>query len=191
MRFLAVLAAALRAIVMIPVAVWEGGRWVLRSLAGVRPDPVLPAAAAGIEYLDEDRAPEAGPLLPKISGLPARHPLGVTLVTHARHVARGGAPIDISRLPDEALVWLAGLSRGQMSILARSYPHHIEALMAGGSVDGLPPLRPDASAQESVTRPEADASEPAFAWPHRGDRADVSMRDLLDHVERQHRRRTA
>ena len=53
------------------------------------------------------------------------------------------------------------------------------------------PLKPDAS-QESVTHPDADASEePAFAWSHRGDRADVSMRDLLDHFERQHRRRTA
>lgn len=190
MRFLAALAAALRAIVMIPVAVFEGGRWVLRSLAGVRPDPVLPAAATAEEYLDAAAAasPTQGP---RISGLPARHPLGVTLVTHARHVARGGDPIDISRLPDEALVWLESLTRGQLSILAGSYPHHIEALMAGGTVDGLPPLKPDAST-ESVTHPEEDASEePAFAWPHRGERADVSMRDLLDHFERQHRRRTA
>ncbi|KQO89673.1 hypothetical protein ASF36_22650 [Methylobacterium sp. Leaf90] len=191
MRFLAALATALRAIVMIHAIVWEGGKWIVRSLAGIRPDPVLPAAAAGIEYLDDDRAPEAGPRLPKFGGLPARHFQGVTLVTHARHLARGGDPVDVSCLPDEVLVWLEGLSRGQMNILAGSYPHEAEALIAGGTVPGLPPLKPDAST-ESVTRPEADASaEPAYAWPHRGERADVAMRDLLDHVERQHRRRTA
>ena len=191
MRFFAALAAALRAVIMIPVAVWEGGKWIIRSVAGVRPDPVLPAAAAGIEYLDEDRAPEPGHRLPKVGGLPARHYAGVTLVSHARHLARGGDPVDVSCLPDEVLVWLEGLSRGEMDVLAGTYPHQAEALIAGCIVPGLPPLKPDAS-QESVTHPDADASEePAFAWSHRGDRADVSMRDLLDHFERQHRRRTA
>lgn len=189
MRFLAALAAALKAIVLIPVAVWEGGKWIIRSVAGVRPDPVLPAAAAGIEYLDDDLSPEPGPRLPKVNGLPARHHLGVTLVSHARHLARGGDPVDVSCLPDEVLVWLEGLSRGEMNILAGTYPHQAEALIAGGTVPGLPPLRPYAST-ESVTHPEVDASEePAYAWPHRGERADVAMRDLLDEFQRQHRRR--
>ncbi|EHP71444.1 hypothetical protein MetexDRAFT_6811, partial [Methylorubrum extorquens DSM 13060] len=43
MRLLARLAAALAAVALAPlVMVWEGGRWVLKTLA--RPDPVLPTA---------------------------------------------------------------------------------------------------------------------------------------------------
>ena len=50
MRSLARLFAALAAVALAPlVFVWEGGRWVLRTVAGVRPDPVLPTAVAAEE----------------------------------------------------------------------------------------------------------------------------------------------
>lgn len=193
MRLLAVLSAALRAVVLVPVLVWEAGRWILRSVA--RPDPVLPATATAADYLDASAAaaPAAAPAVPHVGGTRALHPVGVALVMHARHMRGEGPPADVSALPDEVQVWLASLGRNELAVLAKTMPHEAQAFACGGAdLPGLPPLNADA-AQESVTHPECDASgeeaEPAYVRSYRDQRGDAAMRDLLAHVERQHRRR--
>lgn len=193
MRLLAVLSAALRAVVLVPVMAWEAGRWILRSVA--RPDPVLPAMATAADYLDASAAaaPAAAPAVPHVGGTRARHPIGVALVMHARHLRGEGPPTDVTGLPDEVQVWLASLGRHELAVLAKTMPHEAQAFAGGGAdLPGLPPLRADAALQESRTRLEEDASEePAYAWPYRDQRGDTAMRDLLAHVERQRRRRVA
>lgn len=191
MRLLARLAAALAAVALAPlVLVWEGGRWVLRSLS--RPDPVLPTAVAAEDYLDAAAAPP--PSLPTVAGVRACNPVGVALVLHARHVAQGGDPVDLSGLPPEVATWLHSLAPDELAVLARTLPHEAEALAAGtGRVPGLRgPGDADASA-DPVTRPQADAdaSAPAYSWPHRQDRSDLAMADLLAHVEGIRRRQAS
>ncbi|GJE79484.1 MULTISPECIES: hypothetical protein [Methylorubrum] len=195
MRLLAVLASALRAVVLVPVLVFEAGRWILRSVA--RPDPVLPATATAADYLDASAAaaPAAAQAVPHVGGSRALHPTGVALVMHARHLTGAGPAIDVSGLSDEVQVWLASLGRDELAVLAKTMPYEAQAFASGGAdLPGLPPLRADAAGQESVTRLEEDASEeaePAYVWPYRDQRGDAAMRDLLAHVERQHRRRVA
>ncbi|WP_375275329.1 hypothetical protein [Methylorubrum thiocyanatum] len=191
MRLLARLAAALAAVAFAPlVLVWEGGRWVLRALA--RPDPVLPTAVAAEDYLDAAAAPP--PAVPTVAGVPARHPLGVALVLHARHVAEGGDPVDLSALPLDVATWLHSLAPDELTVLARTLPHEAEALAVGtGTVPGLRgPHDADVSA-DPVTHPQADAdaSAPVYSWPHRQDRSDLAMADLLAHVEGIRRRQAS
>ncbi|GBU19611.1 MULTISPECIES: hypothetical protein [Methylobacteriaceae] len=187
MRSLARLFAALAAVALAPlVFVWEGGRWVLRTVAGVRPDPVLPTAVAAEEYLDAAAAVPA-PRLPTVAGVPATHPVGVALVMHARHLTAGGDPVDLSGLPVPVATWLHSLSPDELTVLARTLPHQAEALAAGrGRVPGLPGSHDADVSAEPVTHPQAadvDASAPAFHWPYRGTPADRAMADLLAHVE--------
>lgn len=101
MRLLAVLSAALRAVVLVPVLVWEAGRWILRSVA--RPDPVLPAIATAADYLDASAAaaPAAAPAVPHVGGSRALHPTGIALVMHARHLTGDSPAVDVAALPDE------------------------------------------------------------------------------------------
>jgi hypothetical protein len=187
MRILARLAAALAAAALAPlVLVWEGGRWTLRALAGVRPDPVLPDAIAAEDYLDA-AATVPAPRLPTVAGAPATHPVGVALVLHARHLTAGGDPVDLAALPAPVATWLHSLSGDELAVLARTLPHQAEALAAGhGRVPGLQgPHDADVSAP-GVTHPQAadaEASAPALSWPHRETAADRAMADLLAHVE--------
>ncbi|MGN7124525.1 hypothetical protein [Methylorubrum thiocyanatum] len=181
MRLLARLAAALAAVALAPlVMVWEGGRWVLKTLA--RPDPVLPTAVAAEDYLD---AAAALPLaLPTVAGVRACNPVGVSLVLHARHVAQGGDPVDLSALPPDVATWLHSLAPDELAVLAWTLPHEAEALAAvTGRVPGLRgPGDADASA-DLVTHPHFNADVSAYSWPHRHDQSDLAMADLLAHVE--------
>lgn len=188
MRLLARLAAALAAAVVAPlVLVWEGGRWTLRALAGVRPDPVLSTTVMAEDYLTEATAAVPAPKLPTVAGVPATHPVGVALVLHARHLTAGGDPVDLAALPAPVATWLHSLAPDELAVLASTPPHEAQALAAGhGRVPGLPgPHDADVSA-EPVTHPQApdaDASAPALSWPYRGTPADRAMADLLAHVE--------
>ena len=191
MRLLAIMSAALRAIILIPVAVWEGGRWVLRAVAGRQPDPVLPATATAAEYLDATAA--AGPRLATVDGVPVRWETGVTLVLAARHAVAGGPAMDLGGLSDELQVWLASLDQDELHTLARTPPHVAESIARGEPVPGLPPLRPDTSAPVAdISTPSADMSdeEPVYAWPEGDEPADEAMRSLMDHLQAQHRRLT-
>ncbi|QIJ77507.1 hypothetical protein GU700_24710 [Methylobacterium sp. NI91] len=191
MRLLARLAAALAAVALAPlVMVWEGGRWVLKALA--RPDPVLPTAVAAEDYLDAAAAAGAPLASGHVGASRAIHPTGMTLVRHARHVAAGGDPVDLSALPEPVATWLHSLAPDELAVLACTLPHEAEALAAGtGRVPGLRgPHDGDASASEP-TRPDADADVSAYSWPHRRDRSDLAMVDLLAHVEGLRRRQAS
>lgn len=191
MRLLAALATALRAIVLAPILVLEAGRWVLRAVAGVQPDPVLPAAVTAADYLDATAAP-TGPRLATVDGVPVRSETGVMLVLAARHAVAGGPAVDLAGLPDEVQVWLASLGEDELHVLSRTPPHVAEALARGEPVPGLPPLRPDTSAPEAdVSTPSADTSEDegvAYAWPEGDEPADDAMRSLMDHLQAQYLR---
>ncbi|GJD65768.1 hypothetical protein [Methylobacterium frigidaeris] len=186
MRLLLALSAALRAVLLVPVMVWESGRWVLRVMAGVRPDPVLPATAAAADYLDATAttAP-APPRLATVDGVPVASPTGVTLVLHARHLAQGGPAVDLADLSDELQVWLGSLSPAEMKRLAATLPAQAEALAAGAVIPSLPPLRQDVSAAPADV---SEDEEPVYVWPHGDQPADAAMRSLFEHVERQRRR---
>lgn len=189
MRLLAIMSAALRAIALIPVFVFEGGRWILRAVAGVQPDPVLPATAIAADYLDATAI--AGPRLATVDGVPVRHETGVMLVLAARHAVAGGPAVDLAGLPDEVQVWLASLGDDELHTLARTPPHIAEALARGEQVPGLPPLRPDTSTPDAdVSVAVADTSEEAgvtYVWD--GDEpSDTAMRALFDQIEARHRR---
>lgn len=190
MRLLAALATALRAIALIPVFVFEAGRWVLRAVAGVQPDPVLPAAAVASDYLDATSTP--GPRLATVDGVPVRSETGVTLVLAARHAVAGGPAMDLGGLSDELQVWLASLGEDELHILSRTPPHVAESIARGEPVPGLPPLRADVSTRSAdVSAPHADMSEEegvAYAWPEGDEPADDAMRSLMDHLQAQHRR---
>ncbi|CAO4148341.1 hypothetical protein CLBKND_04829 [Methylorubrum aminovorans] len=189
MRLLARLAAALAAVALAPlVFVWEGGRWVLRALS--RPDPVLPTAVAAEDYLDAATAPP--PSLPTVAGVRACNPFGVALVLHARHVAEGGDPVDLSGLPPDVATWLHSLAPDELATLARTLPHEAEAMAAGtGAVPGLRgPHDADVSDPEPTHR-QADADVSAYSWPHRQDRSDLAMADLLAYVEGLRRRQAS
>lgn len=182
MRLLARLAAVLAAVAVAPVAlVWDGARWIRKLVA--RPDPALPTAVAAEDYLD---AAAAAPTAPVPEGIPARHPIGMALVLHARHLTAGGDPVDLTGLPADVATWLHSLSPDELAVLARAMPHEAEALAAGtGRVPGLAgPYDADASAA-SGTHPQEDAdmTAPAFSWPYRGAPGDGAMADLLAHVE--------
>lgn len=190
MRILAALATALRAVLLVPVMVWEGGRWILRAVSGIQPDPVLPAAATAAEYLDATSP--AGPRLATVDGVPVRSETGVTLVLAARHTVAGGPAMDLSGLPDELQVWLASLTADELNVLAKTPPHVAEAIARGEPVPGLPPLHADTSAPAMDTSAElADMSEDqgiAYSWPEGDEPADDAMRDLMAHLQNQHRR---
>lgn len=191
MRLLARLAAALAAVALAPlVLVWEGGRWVLRTLS--RPDPVLPTAVAAEDYLDAAAAPP--PSLPTVAGVRACNSVGVALVLHARHVAEGGDPVDLSSLPPEVATWLHSLAPDELAVLARTLPHEAEALAAGmGRVPGLRGSHDADASDPAPTHPQSDAdpSAPVYSWPHRQDRSDLAMADLLAHVEGIRRRQAS
>lgn len=190
MRLLAALSAALRAIILAPVLVLEAGRWVLRQVAGIQPDPVLPATATAAEYLDATAS--AGPRLATVDGVPVRSETGVTLVLAARHAVAGGPAVDLRGLSDEVQVWLASLGEDELHILSRTPPHVAEAIARGEPIPGLPPLRPDTSVPAAdVSTPSADMSEDegiAYSWPEGNEPADEAMRSLMDHLQAQHRR---
>ncbi|GJD65651.1 hypothetical protein [Methylobacterium frigidaeris] len=188
MRFLARLFAALAAVALAPlVMVWEGARWTLKALAGIRPDPVLPAAVAAEDYLAEAAAAVPAPRLPTVAGVPATHPVGVALVMHARHVTAEGDPVDLSGLSAPVATWLHSLSGDELAVLARTKPHQAQALATGhGRVPELQgPYDADVSAPAPLhpQAPDADASAPALSWPYQGTPADRAMADLLAHVE--------
>lgn len=191
MRLLAALATALRAIALVPLFVWEGGKWALRMVAGIQPDPVLPATATAAEYLDATATP-TGPRLATVDGVPVRSETGVMLVLAARHAVAGGPAVDLGGLPDEVQVWLASLTADELNTLAKTPPHVAEALSRGEPVPGLPPLRPDTSAPAMDTSaPAVDMSEDegvVFAWPEGDEPSDEAMRDLMAHLQDQHRR---
>lgn len=190
MRFLAVLASALRAIALAPVLVLEAGRWVLRQVVGRQPDPVLPVTAVASDYLDATAA--LGPRLATVDGVPVRSETGVTLVLAARHAVAGGPAVDLGGLSDEVQIWLASLGQDELHILAKTPPHVAEAIARGEPVPGLPPLRLDTSAPAAdVSAPHTDVSEDegvAYAWPEGDEEADDAMRDLMAHLQRQHLR---
>ncbi|SFU51675.1 MULTISPECIES: hypothetical protein [unclassified Methylobacterium] len=183
MRFLARLAAVLAAVALAPIAlVWDGARWIRKLVA--RPDPVLPTAVAAEDYLDAAAA--AAPSAPVPEGIPARHPVGMALVLHARHVTANGDPVDLSGLPADVATWLHSLSPEELAVLARTMPHEAQALAAGtGHVPGMQgPHAADTSAAPGTHPQDADMSEaPAFSWPYRGALGDSAMADLLAHVE--------
>ncbi|MCE4224054.1 hypothetical protein HCU64_09850 [Methylobacterium sp. C25] len=186
--FAAALATALRAVILIPALVWEGGRWILRSVA--RPDPVLPATGAAADYLDAAAAAPSNEA--HVAGTRAIHPVGMTMVLHARHIAFGEPAVDLSVLPDNVLVWLESLSEAEVARLAVTMPHRAEALARGEDVEDLPSLHRDMSARAAdVSEPEQDEADEIYSWPHTDEKADQAMRDLFKHVERQHRRRRA
>lgn len=191
MRLLAIMSAAIRAIILAPVLVLEAGRWVLRQVAGVQPDPVLPAAAVASDYLDATATP-TGPRLATVDGVPVRSETGVTLVLAARHAVAGGPAMDLSGLPDEIQVWLASLGQDELHILARTPPHVAESIARGEPVPGLPPLHADTSAPAAdISTPSADMSDEegvVYAWPEGDEPADEVMRSLMDHLQAQHRR---
>lgn len=183
MRFLARLAAVLAAVALAPVAlVWDGAKWIRRLVS--RPDPVLPTAVAAEDYLDAAAA--AAPSVPVPEGIPARHPVGMALVMHARHLVAGGDPVDLAGLPTYVATWLHSLSPDELAILAKTMPHEAEALAAGtGRVPGFAgPHEVDASAVLGThPKEDADMSAPAFSWPYRSAPGDHAMADLLAHVE--------
>lgn len=134
---------------MVPVMVWEAGKWVLRCMPGYvppQPDQVVE------EYVDAAEtaavAPAADQRLEHIQGI-------------ANALSRGQEIPDqwLVGLSERTMSWIEALSSEMLALIANAKPQDLQAHIAGTkSIKGL--LAFDAASVAEYQRAIAQASEP-------------------------------